>query len=110
MAIDDRLILRPKLPYATAANQNVAGGRRGINLKVAKRAKAEKVRANTGKGFFGAAAELLRRDTTIRQSFSVYASFTRRFLAPGEVARAGKGGPLQTGQIVLRPKRRGRLS
>ena len=65
---------------------------------------------NTGKGFFGATAELLRRDSSIRQSFSVYAGFTRRFLAPGEVSTAGKGGALQTGQIVLRPKRRGRLS
>ena len=110
MAINDRLILRPLLKYATAVNQNVAGGRRGFNFKVAKKAKARKVRANTGKGFFGATAELLRRDSSIRQSFSVYAGFTRRFLAPGEVATAGKGGALQTGQIVLRPKRRGRLS
>jgi hypothetical protein len=110
MGINDRLILRPMVKYATAVNQNVAGGRRGFNFKVAKKAKAKKVRANTGKGFFGATAELLRRDSSIRQSFSVYAGFTRRFLAPGEVATAGKGGPLQTGQIVLRPKRRGRPS
>ena len=120
LGLKDRLVLRPfnvikttskgPVNYATAVNQNVAGGRRGFNFKVAKKAKARKVRANTGKGFFGATAELLRRDSSIRQSFSVYAGFTRRFLAPGEVATAGKGGALQTGQIVLRPKRRGRLS
>jgi len=120
MGLKDRLILRPfnvikttskgPVNYATAVNQNVAGGRRGFNFKVAKKAKARKVRANTGKGFFGATAELLRRDSSIRQSFSVYAGFTHRFTAPNEKARAGKGGPLQTGQIVLRPKKRGRLS
>ena len=120
LGLKDRLILRPfnvikttskgPVNYATAVNQNVAGGRRSFNFKVAKKAKARKVRANTGKGFFGATAELLRRDSSIRQSFSVYAGFTHRFTAPNEKARAGKGGPLQTGQIVLRPKKRGRLS
>jgi len=118
LGLKDRLILRPfnvikttskgPVNYATAVNQNVAGGRRGFNFKVAKKAKARKVRANTGKGFFGATAELLRRDSSIRQSFSVYAGFTQRFTAPNEKARAGKGGDLQTGQIVLRPKKRGK--
>jgi hypothetical protein len=118
MGLKDRLILRPfnvikttskgPVNYATAVNQNVAGGRRGFNFKVGKKASGKKMRANTGKGFFGATAELLRRDPSIRQSFSVYAGFTHRFTAPHEKARAGKGGALQTGQIVLRPQKRGK--
>ena len=118
LGLKDRLILRPfnvikttskgPVNYATAVNQNVAGGRRGFNFKVGNKASGKKMRANTGKGFFGASAELLRRDSNIRQSFSVYAGFTQRFTAPNEKARAGKGGALQTGQIVLRPKKRGK--
>jgi hypothetical protein len=114
MAIDDRLILRPRLRYATAANANVAGGRRGISLATKSKSTSKRYRREakrfTRMGFFGAAAELIRRDSSIRQSFTVYASFTRRFAIPGEVSTAGRGGPVQTGQIVLRPKRRGRLS
>jgi len=118
MSINDRLILRPSgvmkstkkgmANYATAVNQNVAGGRRSFNLKVRKKGSGKKMRANTGKGFFGATAELLRRDSSIRQSFSVYAAFTQRFTAANEVATAGRGGKHLTGQIVLRPKKRGR--
>ena len=116
--IDDRLILRPArvvkstskglVNYATAVNQNVAGGRRSLNFKVAKRATARRIRANTGKGFFGATAELLRRDSSVNQSFSVHAGFTQAFIVPNETARAGRAGKHLTGQIVLRPKKRGK--
>lgn len=114
MGFSDRLILRPRVEYASSVNSNVRKGSRAISFRVkttdkqSAKTKVRKLRNNTQQGFFGAAANLMRRNSMISSNFSVYASFTSKHAIAGERWKAGKSMPL-TAQIVLRPKRRGRL-
>lgn len=109
LAYSDRLIIRPKEPYASSVNMRVRSGSRSISFKTSKKASESKKRKVSNKGFIGAAAQLLKRNYRITSSFSIYAGFTRKFAIPGELWTAGKkAGPL-TGQIILRPKRHGRV-
>jgi hypothetical protein len=107
----DRLILRPKLAYATAVNMRVAGGSTGaLNIKTRGK-RGNKGAANfqsrrlQNMGFLGYTAETLRRNPQVRNLYSVYVAFSKRFTAPGEVSK--KQG---TGVLIIRPKRRGRLN
>lgn len=92
----DRLILRPKLGYATIVNQRVRSG--GSLKQEGKR----KPKIGRPMGFLGYAATMLRR-TQVYKDFSIYAAFSSKFLAPGEVTQ-------RTGMLIVRPRRRGRLS
>jgi hypothetical protein len=105
----DRVILRPKLHYATAVNQNVAGGRKGLSVKRRGKSAKETNKRRDNIGFFGHAAQSLRRNALFKTQFSVVAGFSSYFLAPGEVATAGKGGSKITGFLMISNRRRGRL-
>jgi len=105
--LDDVLILRPKpiIKYATVANQAVAGGRRKFLLErnPGSKRRGRKAQATNKRGFLRSAAEFMRRDPTVRNTFSVYAQHSE-WTVDGETAKLG--GSLVTGQIVFHPSRK----
>lgn len=100
--IRDRLILRPRLNYATVVNQRVAKGG-GLSIKTrgkrGKKGTAENVsKRNQNLGFMRFTAETLRRNPRYRSEFSIYVAFTRRFAVSGELAKYG------TAELIIRPR------
>lgn len=94
----DFLVLRPKLPYASAVNKRVAAGAKSLNYNPANAKRVAK--RNQKLGFMAATAKQCRQVSDL-VPFSVTVGMTTAFKVPGELRKIGG-----TAYLLIAPRRK----